>query len=204
MTQKTEELRIVRGNAFSIKIQVEAVRLDGTVVEDFNLSEANATLKVWHAGDKQTKTFTIEGNNALIGFDGTEPLGWYGIEMSGTWQDAPWRFAVVQVFQVVETSEKANVPSWTILTDQTYFVEGVLTLYSSGGASYQADWNETNEQSPSYIKNKPDLSVYATKTELNAEKEARQQAVGDEETRAKAAELVLSDSLAEINGKIPA
>ena len=37
-----KELRIVRGNAFSIKIHVEAVRLDGTKVEDFDLSQSSA------------------------------------------------------------------------------------------------------------------------------------------------------------------
>ncbi|MBR2016485.1 MAG: hypothetical protein IKA00_04180 [Prevotella sp.] len=162
---QNEELRIVRGNAFNIKIQVEAVRLDGTKVDNFNLAEANAQLKVWHAGQKTAREFVIDGNNAIISFDGTEMLGWYGLEMSGTFESAPWRFAVVQVFQIVETNEKANVPSWTILTDQTYFVEGVLTLYANG-ATYQADWDETDTQSPSYIKNKPNLGQYATKVQL--------------------------------------
>ena len=41
-----KELRIVRGNAFSIKIHVEAVRLDGTKVEDFDLSQSSAILKL--------------------------------------------------------------------------------------------------------------------------------------------------------------
>ena len=115
---QNEGLRIVRGNAFNIKIQVEAVRLDGTKVDNFNLAEANAQLKVWHAGQKTAREFVIDGNNAIISFDGTEMLGWYGLEMSGTFESAPWRFAVVQVFQIVETNEKVNVPSWTILTDR--------------------------------------------------------------------------------------
>lgn len=162
---QNEELRIVRGNAFNIKIQVEAIRLDGTKVDNFNLAESSPQLKVWHAGQKTDKEFVIDGNNAIISFDGTELLGWYGLEMSGTFESAPWRFAVVQVFQIVETNEKANVPSWTILTDSTYFVEGVLTLYANG-ATYQADWDETDTTSPSYIKNKPDLGKYATKVQL--------------------------------------
>ena len=221
MAQQNQELRIVRGNAFNIQIQVEAVRLDGQPIEYFRLADANPTLKVWHADQLTTHEFVIDENSVIISFDGNEGLGWYGFEMSGTFEGAPWRFTAVQVLQIVETSEKANIPSWTILTDQTYFVEGVITMYASG-ATYQADWNETDITSPSYIKNKPNLGVYATKTELQAETQAREHADGvlansisqeeqarqgadttlqgnidAEETRAKAAEKVLTDNLAE-------
>ena len=217
---QNEELRIVRGTAFNIKIQIEAIRLDGTKVDNFNLAEANPQLKGWHAGQKTAKEFVIDGNNAIISFDGTELLGWYGLEMSGTFESAPWRFAVVQVFQIVETNEKANVPSWTILTDQTYFVEGVLTLYANG-ATYQADWDETDTTSPSYIKNKPDLGVYATKSQLHSteqqlqhnidqEESARKNAdqtlqgnIDAEETRAKAAEKQNADDIDAIEALIP-
>ena len=37
---------------------------------------------------------------------------------------------------------------------------------SSGTYSLQADWNETIQFKPSYIQNKPDLTTYATKTEV--------------------------------------
>ncbi len=217
----TEELRIVRGNAFNIEIKVQARRLDGTKVDNFHLADANAQLKVWHAGELTPKEFVVEDNNAIISFDGTQGLGWYGLEMSGTFEGAPWRFAVVQVFQIVETNEKANVPSWTILTDQTYFVEGVITMYASG-ASYQADWDETDTTSPSYIKNKPNLGVYATKSQLHSteqqlqhnidqEESARKHAdqtlqgnIDAEETRAKAAEKQNADDIDAIEEKIPA
>lgn len=183
---QNEELRIVRGNAFNVKIQVEAIRLDGTKVDNFNLAEANAQLKVWHAGQKTAKEFVIDGNSAIISFADTELLGWYGLEMSGTFESAPWRFAVTQVFQIVETNEKANVPAWTFLTDDTYFVEGVLTLYANG-ATHQADWDETNPTSPSYIKNKP---AVVSPTQL-------QQAINTEKERAEAAEQANADAIAE-------
>ena len=189
-----QELRIVRGNAFNIKIHVEAVRLDGTKVEDFDLSQSSAILKLIHAGVKNDKEFMIDGNNAIISFDGAELLGWYGVEMTGTFQNLPWRFQVNQVFQIVETNEKANVPSWTILTDSTYFVEGVLTLYAEG-SSHQADWNETDPQNPSYIKNKPDLNVFATKEELTIDKQILQQNITAEESRAKNAEQTLQQNI---------
>ena len=37
---------------------------------------------------------------------------------------------------------------------------------SYGNISLQANWNETNSYSPAYIKNKPDLTTYATKEEV--------------------------------------
>ena len=130
-----EELRIVRGNAFGIKIHVEARRLDGSLVEDFSLADSEAVLNVMHGGNKQPWEFEVEGNDAVIAFPSTLTLGWYGLEMSGTYNGEGWRWCVPDVFQIVETNMKANVPSWTVLTDDTYMVSGVLTLASGGGGT---------------------------------------------------------------------
>jgi hypothetical protein len=44
----------------------------------------------------------------------------------------------------------------------------VEEITSTGGEpNVQSDWNTTNEEADSFIKNKPDLSVYAEKTDLN-------------------------------------
>ena len=43
--KNTDELRIVRGNAFAVRLTVNAVHIDGTPVEDFNLGEAAAADK---------------------------------------------------------------------------------------------------------------------------------------------------------------
>ena len=151
--KNTDELRIVRGNAFAIRLTVSAVHIDGTPVENFVLGEAEAVLKVMHLDEKTQKDFLIVGNDAIISFDGTQPLGWYGFEMTGTFNGKPWRWCVPQVFQVVETNAKANIPAWAMLTDETYSINGVMTITS--GDIYQSDWDETDPQSPSYIKNKP-------------------------------------------------
>ena len=45
-------------------------------------------------------------------------------------------------------------------------VNNVISVTSDVG-SEQSDWDETNQDSPAYIKNKPDLSQYATVTALN-------------------------------------
>jgi hypothetical protein len=88
-----------------------------------------------HGGNKQSWEFEVEGNDAVIAFPSTLTLGWYGLEMSGTYNDEGWRWCVPDVFQIVETNMKANVPSWTVLTDDTYMVNGVLTLASGGGGA---------------------------------------------------------------------
>lgn len=185
MTCIKNELRIVRGNAFAVRLTIEARRLDGTVIDDFDLSQAEATLNVLHVGNKTASTFTVTGNDATIVFNGTQGLGWYGLEMAGTYQGAPWRWCVDSIFQIVETNAKANVPSWTILADTTYLVDGVLTIASTT-EGIQADWNETNQTSPAYIKNKP---AVVSPTQL-------QQAVGAEKERAEAAEQANADAIA--------
>ena len=131
--KNTDELRIVRGNGFSMKIDVEARRLDGSLVDSFDLSQADATLKLVHYGEKTSQDFIIEGNSAIIAFGGSLLNGWYGFEMSGTFDYEPWRWCVKDVFQIVETNEKANIPTWTFLAGDTYTVTGVLTLMSGGG-----------------------------------------------------------------------
>lgn len=203
MTCIKNELRIVRGNAFAVRLTIEARRLDGTVIDDFDLSQAEATLNVLHAGKKTVSTFTVTGNDATIAFNGTHGLGWYGLEMSGTYQGSPWRWCVNEIFQIVETNAKANVPSWTILADTTYLVDGVLTIASAADA-VQADWNETNPQSASYIKNKPAVvsptqlqqTVGAEKERAEAAERANADAIGTEEARAKEAEQANANAIA--------
>ena len=151
--KNTDELRIVRGNAFAIRLTVSAIHIDGTPVENFVLGDSEAVLKVMHLDGKTPKDFLIIGNDAIISFGGDISLGWYGFEMTGVFGGKPWRWCVPQVFQVVETNAKANIPAWAVLTDETYAINGVMTITS--GDIYQSDWDETDPQSPSYIKNKP-------------------------------------------------
>lgn len=61
-----------------------------------------------------------------------------------------------------------------------YFV----ALLSSGNWQYtvygsQADWNEARSYFPAYIKNKPDLSVYATQTDLTTGLATKQDTISD-------------------------
>ena len=70
------------------------------------------------------------------------------------------------------------------------------TEWASGGEQEQADWTETNTDSPSYIQHKPDLSVYATQQYVNGK-------VQSEATRATGVEQALQTALDIIEAVIP-
>ena len=58
--RNTDELRIVRGNAFAIRLTVTAIHIDGTPVENFVLGEASPVLKVMHLDTKTEKDHPME------------------------------------------------------------------------------------------------------------------------------------------------
>lgn len=159
MNKCQDILKIVRGNGFTLCLQVEARRTDGTAVEGFAL-HGDEVLKLLHNGTAETKAYERVDNSIFVTFDGTDELGWYGLEMTGVYADEPWRWCVPKVFQIVETNERANLPSWTFLADDTYIVGCGITLLTS---VCQADWDEESPTAPSYIKNKPDLSLFYQK-----------------------------------------
>lgn len=158
------QLRIVRGNAFKLRLEVEARRGDGTVIDGFTLS-GDETLKQLKNGTATALTFVPDGNAAIISFDDDLDLGTYGLEMTGTYQDEPWRWCVTAVFQIVETNARANIPAWTFFADDTYTMTGTVSLLST---MVQADWDENDPADPGYIRNKPDLNEYATNVDLIA------------------------------------
>ena len=89
----------------------------------------------------------------------------------------------------------------------------------ASGEQVQADWDETNTDSPAYIRNKPTIPPAQVQSDWNQSNSSavdyiknkpsiytQQQVdnlVGGEETRAKAAEKALSDALALIEAVIP-
>ena len=178
----TDILRIVGGNSFQIAITVKARRVsDGSEIEDFDLSASSPVLNLIHAGEKTRKYFVTQGNQAIISFDGSEGLGYYGMEMSGSYNSEAWRFCIEKVLQLVDTNAKANIPEWSFLVDDTYFIEGTISIYGGGGGgdTVQADWTEMNPTSAAFILHKPDLSVYATKTEVASGLAGKQDTIVD-------------------------
>ena len=217
--------RIPLGNAFKLKIAVRAFCVDGTEIERFTLT-TDDTLMLTSSSGKTEMTFEVEeGNNAVVTFDGTLPLGYYGFEFSGVFEGEAWRYAVDKAFQVVMFTNQSSIPVDGILIDDCYNIDAVIRLTSIGP---NADWAEQDPASSSYIRNKPDLSIYATDAELTNEARqranmdtvlseritneatTRQQAdqtlhqnIGTEETRARAAEQANAGRIATIEGVIP-
>lgn len=152
----TDKLRIVRGNAFGIKINVKALRIDGTEIEDFVLADAEGVAIITQGGTQTPMSYDIDGNSAIIMFDGCQGLGVYGLDMSGVWEEERWRFATRYLFEIVENSAQANIPEGCILLDDTYIVGANITLYTTGP---QADWDESDPTNQAYIKNKPTMML---------------------------------------------
>ena len=53
-------------------------------------------------------------------------------------------------------------------TDLVPDAQGRVTVDLTNAGKVQSDWDETNDAEPSYIRNKPDLSIYALKDEIES------------------------------------
>ena len=89
--------------------------------------------------------------------------------------------APVQDVTVNGTSVLSNgVAAVTVPTSTSDLTNdsGFITI-SDVPAQVQSDWNESDSSDPSYIENKPDLSVYATDAELTAGLATKQDTISD-------------------------
>lgn len=164
--------RPVRGNAFNVAVMVVARRIDGTVIDDFALT-SEAVLKITYGTSSTEKEYTIIGQNvAVIHFDGKDAAGIYGVEFTGEWSGEPWRFAVPVVFQVVELTTQGWLPQDGIIYEPTYEVDAEIVIAGGGGGGdVQADWTETDPDSPAYIQHKPTIYTQAETDALLAGKQ---------------------------------
>lgn len=164
-------LKIVRGNDFATQMTITALDAGGNVIEDFSLEEStDVVVKYTLAGNLHTieaYDYDIEGNDITIQWSDLA-LGKYGFEIEGKFNGYSWRSAARFIFQIVADNASANIPDG-VLVNGIYILNDWLRLLSGnggGGKQVQADWTETDTNSPAYIQNKPDLNNYATDTEL--------------------------------------
>ena len=166
------ELRIVKGNDFTILYKIIARYADGTVVPDFNLQECtNVQILVYKSMGPGTASlkksistfgsYTLQENNILeIQWDGVLMLlGTYTIDFTAKFNGVDIRTYSSHdlVFDIVNTNEEANIPAGMFVVDGQYQFDGDFILMF--GSQQQADWDETNTSSPAYIKNKPDVYI---------------------------------------------
>lgn len=161
---KCKILRVPVGNDFTTRMVITAVRPDGSVIDDFRLEDAdNITPSYILAGKTyEIEDFTIDGNSVIIPWTGLS-LGSYGFVINGYYGGGAWQMKVNTIFIIVSTNERAFIPDGTLVNCE-YVINEWMSLYSP--AQIQSDWDEQDTDSPAYIRNKPDLSNYATQQEL--------------------------------------
>ena len=162
------------------KTQVKAVTDAGTAqVSAVNTAGATQTGLVTSEGTKQVGLVTEAGTAqvATVGSAGTKATeavntakdnAVTAVSAEGTNQVT----LVQQAGSTAMTTINSSVglaKAWASKMDGPVEGEEYSAKYWANQASFgqvQADWNQTVDTEVDYIKNKPDLSVYATKTEL--------------------------------------
>lgn len=161
---KCKILRVPVGNDFTTRMVITAVRPDGSVIDNFRLEDAdNITPSYILAGKTyEIEDFTIDGNSVIIHWTGLS-LGSYGFVINGYYGGDAWQMKVNTIFIIVSTNERAFIPDGTLVNGE-YVINEWMSLYSP--VQIQSDWDEQDTDSPAYIRNKPNLSNYATQQEL--------------------------------------
>lgn len=157
-------LKIVSGNDFATQMTITAIDAAGNVIENFSLEDStDVVVKYTLAGTSHTieaYDYDIEGNDITIQWSDLS-LGKYGFEIEGKFNGYSWRSAARFIFQIVADNASANIPDG-VLVDGVYKLNDWLRLLSGtggGGKQVQADWTETDTNSPAYIQNKPDFKT---------------------------------------------
>lgn len=127
------EIKIVRGNTFAIRTHVRAFRLDGTEIDDFDLS-ACTDVKVMArtAYSRKELEYAIqEDNNMRVVFPAAiQHVGCYGLEVTGKLRGVEWRFYNRHILTIVESNAEAEIPEESIIDDDYYEVEGAVLVMS--------------------------------------------------------------------------
>lgn len=159
--------RVARGNNFTLIVELQQIvisdegkeittQIEGTV-GNVNICPSNGEPVGWN--DWQMAQ-TSNGAAVAINIPSTQPLGAYGIEITGTRTNGNgafrWYAKPGEGFIIVDAS------SDNYLTDMVriYTITGVVGVGSSssgGGEQVQADWNQTNTNAKDFIKNKPTI-----------------------------------------------
>jgi hypothetical protein len=165
------ELRIVRGNTFWTRTTVTAKDYEGTIIDNFDLSQSTDVVVIIRTAYRNIvmTEWSITGNDLEIKWKDI-PTGRYGLDVSGIYDGIEWRFYTENVLDIVNSNAQANIPDDTIIKEDFYAIDGVtmmVTQVVGGGGNVQSDWDEEDNTKASYIKNKPNLSSYARNVLIN-------------------------------------
>ena len=122
------ELKLVRGNTFAIKIKVKAYTVDGTLIQDFDISQCtditvSLRRNMYAVNDVPYKLLT--DNDMRVVFPAAlQRTGCYNLEVKGKLGDIDWRFYDLCVFHIVESNDEAEIPQSSIIDEDFYLIEG--------------------------------------------------------------------------------
>lgn len=132
---------------------------------------------------------TIKDNIVHIEDIGKISIGQYKVTVKCyDAQGNPYRYMVRDIVEICDATADAGIEAGVEFNAETYTLEGAVFV-SYGVEQVQADWEEEDETSKAFIKNKPD--VY-TKTETNTHITQQVQA---ERERAESAERALGQAI---------
>lgn len=168
------DLRIVKGNDFATLYTIRAMYADGTTVEDFDLRACTDVQVIVHRtysksvasllSANEYGSYSLEPENVLrINWDGLlVKLGTYTVDFRAKFRGADIRSYSIRdlVFDIVETNEEANIPAGAFVDNGTYRFSGEFVLMFE--SQLQADWEQTDDTKPDYIKNKPAIPTVPT------------------------------------------
>lgn len=160
-------LRLVKGNTFYTKNEIRAYRYDGTEIEDFSLTQCK-NIKVIankvHSREIINNYNILDDHNIRIQWVGSKlQLGPYRLEITGKYNETDFRyFSEDPIFDIVNSADDQEIPADSIIESDYYIINGskqYIDLPNITIQGIQSDWNETNSSSPSYIKNKPNITI---------------------------------------------
>ncbi len=167
-------IKHVQGNVLclNIPLTVKIRTIEGGEVveheEDFypDTSKPITVSMVRSMGSKISFVPQVSGNVLTIRDSGMLKANMYGIEILCQDHDGnPYRYKANSAVQIVDATRDAGIVAGIEFDAEEYTLEGAVFI-SYGVEQVQSDWAETDTEEKSFIKNKPDLTQYATKTEL--------------------------------------
>ena len=176
------KLNHVYGNYFSLRIPlvmrtrtvIDGEETDTDTEYTPSPSESVSVRLIRRKGRAFSYIPTVDGSTVTIEDEGKLPLGTYDVEVVITGGEHPMRFCDEATIEVHNATEAAGIVPGETLTATTYTLQGAVFFSMGGGGSteqVQSDWNEDDDTSPAFIKNKPtipSLTGYATERYVNA------------------------------------
>ena len=164
---RSDRLRVVSGNAFATLVVVRAYAADGSELGGWSLGDSvDVSVTAVSRYGRRVMEHEIVADTALrvncirVEWPADMAVCEWGLEITGTHDGRPWRSMEPGAVTIVRTNAEACIPANSIIASDYYRVVQELRVVGSGGV--QSDWEETNPDAGSYIRNKPVLADVAT------------------------------------------